>query len=61
MGKGVLTLAPALVVAAVAPGIAGAKPKPKHKAKAQPVALSVESSRADMVSGGDAQARSKRG
>ena len=54
MGKGLLTLAVALAIASVAPGIAGAKPKQKHKAKPQPVALAVQSSRPDMVSGGNA-------
>jgi hypothetical protein len=55
MGKGLLTLAIALLIAALAPGLAAAKPK-KHrrKPKPQPVSLSIESSRADMVSGGNA-------
>jgi hypothetical protein len=55
MGKGLLTLAVALLIAAVAPGLATAKPKKqKHKPKPQPVSLSIQSSRADMVSGGNA-------
>src|SRR4051794_41566113 len=54
MGKGLLTAAIALVIVALLPGLAGAKPKHKRKAKPQPVVLSIESSRPDMVSGGDA-------
>src|SRR3954451_2152988 len=54
MGKGLLTAAIALVIVALMPGLAAAKPKHKRKAKPQPVALSIESSRPDMVSGGDA-------
>ena len=54
MRKGLLALAAMLALAAVAPGLAGAKPKHKQKAKPQPVSLSVQSSRPDMVSGGNA-------
>jgi Tannase-like family of unknown function (DUF6351) len=53
MRKGFLTVAMALLIAAVGPGLAGAKPK-KHKPKPRPVSLSVQSSRPDMVSGGNA-------
>src|SRR3954452_10903336 len=54
MGKGLLTAAIALVIVALLPGLAAAKPKHKRKAKPQPVVLSIEASRPDMVSGGDA-------
>ncbi len=54
MGKGFVTLALAFAIAVVAPGIAGAKPKHKHGPKPQPLSLSVQSSRPDMVSGGNA-------
>jgi hypothetical protein len=53
-GKGLLALVVAVIVAVLVPGTVGAKPKHKKKAKPQPVSLSVESSRPDMVSGGNA-------
>jgi hypothetical protein len=52
-GKGLLAVVVAVIVAALVPGTVGAKPKHKKK-KPQPVSLSVESSRPDMVSGGNA-------
>src|SRR3954452_19252056 len=53
MRKGIIIFAVAFALGALAPGLAGAKPK-KHKPKPQPVTLSVQSSRPDMVSGGNA-------
>jgi hypothetical protein len=54
MRKGHIILAMAFAVAALAPGLAGAKPKKhKHKPKPQPVTLSIQSSRPEMVSGGN--------
>jgi hypothetical protein len=53
-GKGLLALAMTVVIAALVPVTAGAKPKHKHKPKAQPLSLSVESSRPDLVSGDNA-------